>query len=348
MEETPETRRNATNTLPETLSASLMDKSSDVCVICLSAISERAIIVPCNHYTFDFICLASWLQERSACPLCKSEVTAVQYDWRSPTDFKTYNVQSTLPRPKTAEPTAPRAETSRTRFPFRPNRPRPTAQRFSSPNPDIAFLRRRHIYRHDLYSLHVGSNRVSRYRNLTPALVSNSPDLQSRARMWIRRELRVFTFLNPNTDTSSGPGSSSDNSHRSNNAEFLLEYIIAILKTVDIKDSSGHAEEMLQEFLGRGNTRLFLHELSAWLRSPYTKLEDWDRHVQYKEALPYRFDETGRGLNGREKANACLNPTHSQNPITIPRGAVLTRSESKARKAQEKQDSHNLNNQVGQ
>ena len=37
---------------------------------------------------------------------------------------------------------------------------------------------------------------------------------------------------------------------------------------------------MLQDFLGRDNTRLFLHELKAWLRSPYT-LEDWDRHVQY-------------------------------------------------------------------
>ena len=68
---------------------------------------------------------------------------------------------------------------------------------------------------------------------------------------------------------------------RANNAEFLLEYIIAILKTVDIKGNQ--AEDMLQEFLGRDNTRLFLHELKAWLRSPYMTLEDWDRHVQYNK-----------------------------------------------------------------
>ena len=52
---------------------------------------------------------------------------------------------------------------------------------------------------------------------------------------------------------------------------------------MDIKGSGGQAEDMLQEFLGRDNTRLFLHELRAWLRSPYTSLEDWDRHVQYNE-----------------------------------------------------------------
>ena len=63
----------------------------------------------------------------------------------------------------------------------------------------------------------------------------------------------------------------------------LLEYIIAILKTVDIKGSGGQAEDMLQEFLGRDNTRLFLHELRAWLRSPYISLEAWDRNVQYNQ-----------------------------------------------------------------
>ena len=41
------------------------------------------------------------------------------------------------------------------------------------------------------------------------------------------------------------------------------------------------AEDILQDFIGRDNTRLFFHELKAWLRSPYSTLEDWDRHVQY-------------------------------------------------------------------
>jgi hypothetical protein len=49
---------------------STQDDFQDTCVICLQAVSERAITVPCNHYTFDFVCLVSWLQERSTCPLC--------------------------------------------------------------------------------------------------------------------------------------------------------------------------------------------------------------------------------------------------------------------------------------
>lgn len=65
-----------------------------------------------------------------------------------------------------------------------------------------------------------------------------------------------------------------------------MEYIIAILKSVDIKGSGGQAEDMLQEFLGRETTRLFLHELRAWLRSPYTSLNDWDLAVQYRDPVP--------------------------------------------------------------
>lgn len=143
--------------------------------------------------------------------------------------------------------------------------------------PNAALLRRRKIYARGLYSLHVGTNRLSRFRDLTPQLFSRDQELVSRARKWIRRELQVFDFLNIDGSEEEGVA------RRANNAEFLLEYIMAILKTVDIKGSGGQAEEMLREFLGREITQLFLHELKAWLRSPYTTLEDWDRHVQYAE-----------------------------------------------------------------
>jgi hypothetical protein len=70
------------------------------------------------------------------------------------------------------------------------------------------------------------------------------------------------------------------------------------LQSVDIKAHNGHAEDLLSEFLGRPHTRLFLHELHAWLRSPYAKLEDWDRNVQYGQELPEAFDVEGRPLRG--------------------------------------------------
>lgn len=126
----------------------------------------------------------------------------------------------------------------------------------------------------------MGSNRFSGYRDLTPQIIANSSDLQSRARTWIRRELRVFSFLHPDST-----GLSTNAAATSSNAEFLLSYVVSILKMVDIKASNGHAENLLAEFLGRDNSRLFLHELGSWLRSPYAKVEEWDRNVQYDEEL---------------------------------------------------------------
>ncbi|KAF2500650.1 hypothetical protein BU16DRAFT_479212, partial [Lophium mytilinum] len=264
------------------------DDNLETCVICLSTISERAIIVNCNHYSFDFICLVSWLQERSACPLCNTDVTEVQYAFSSPTDYKSYAIQSTqtVPKPHGAATTPSQNPRGR------PHSSRPFRRRYETPpSPSTALLKRRHIYKHSLYSLHVGSNRISRYQTLTPALITSSPDLQSRARTWIRRELRVFSYLNPDPapeeppaqpeSSSSSSSNTTPSARRASNAEFLLSYILAILRSVDLKAPSGQAEDMLAEFLGRPHARLFLHELGAWLRSPYTRLEDWDRNVQY-------------------------------------------------------------------
>ncbi|KAH0542085.1 hypothetical protein FGG08_003465 [Glutinoglossum americanum] len=263
----------------------------DLCVICLERISERALAIPCGHHNFDFLCLISWLQERPACPLCTSKVASVQYNLVSPQNFKIHTVDSTSlasPTPPTPLPVASRLIRDRRLYAQR-NQPRSINRVQVPQDPDIALLRRRYVYRNELYSLHVGSNRLSRFRDLTPQLFCRDEELISRARKWIRRELQVFEFLNP------GSMGDEDSSHphttrRVNNAEFLLEYIIAILKTVDIKGSGGQAEDMLQEFLGRASTRLFLHELRAWLRSPYTSLDDWDRAVQYKEHLPENLE----------------------------------------------------------
>ncbi|MCJ1246633.1 hypothetical protein MMC30_003842 [Trapelia coarctata] len=140
-------------------------------------------------------------------------------------------------------------------------------------------------------------------------MFARTPDLVSKARKWIRRELQVFGFLNPSSGTEGGEEGGATPTRRANNAEFLLEYIIAILKTVDIKGSGGQAEDMLQEFLGRENTRLFLHELRAWLRSPHLSLEAWDRNVQYNKVdgvvgrAGYDASEgEGRFRDGREES----------------------------------------------
>lgn len=109
-------------------------------------------------------------------------------------------------------------------------------------------------------------------------MIAGDSDLQSRARTFIRRELRVFTFLH--TDPA---GSIVQAATTSSNAEFLLSYVVSIIKMVDMKASNGHAENLLAEFLGRESATLFLHELNAWLRSPLSRLKDWDEEVQYED-----------------------------------------------------------------
>ncbi|KAH7394052.1 hypothetical protein DE146DRAFT_757529 [Phaeosphaeria sp. MPI-PUGE-AT-0046c] len=255
------------------------DTSEDTCVICLSIITERAITSPCNHYSFDFVCLISWLQQRSTCPLCKAEVTVVQYDWLGPTDFKSYAVQRSHPAKNLASGQVDRYSSLSAPYGL-PRRPRGLRRAYSPPVEDVALQRRREVYQKKLYSFHVGSNQYSGYRDLSPQELSSSPELISKARAWIRRELRVFSFLH--TDS---PASSAHVATTSSNAEFLLAYIISIIRMIDLKASNGHAENLLAEFLGRENSRLFLHELQTWLRSPYIKLEEWDQEVHYDREL---------------------------------------------------------------
>ncbi|KAL4960805.1 RING finger domain protein [Aspergillus stella-maris] len=277
-------------TLQEVTQEQHQDDVADPCVICLEPISEPAIAVSCNHANFDFLCLVNWLEQRRNCPLCKSDVSSVKYDLENPDGAKIYQLPD-LPPPdaKSTGHIHPHG-----RLPHRTShRPR----RHQSPprqTPDDPILRRQHIYRNRLYSLRVGSNRLSQYREFTPDMFNRDEELVSRARKWIRRELRVFEFLQPDPQSDSAsssmsrPGQQRLENRRGNNAEFLLEYIIAILRTVDIKGSAGQAEELLRDFLGRDNASLFLHELQAWLRSPFISLEDWDRNVQYEDADPAR------------------------------------------------------------
>jgi hypothetical protein len=250
----------------------------EACAICLEAIKERAVATPCNHLSFDFICLVQWLQEHATCPLCKADVKEVQYDWRSPQHFKTYTVRQHRAEKNIAS--RPRTPAARRR-PDIPWGPRTASSSIVSAE-DPSLTRRRQVYLEHTPSLHVGANRISQYQTFTPASFAASSTLQTRARIFLRRELRVFEFL--------------DRRPAGANREFLIEYIVAVLKSNDPKGADSHAEELVKEFLGREDARLLLHELDAWLRSPYERLEAWDSHVQYA-----RVREQAGGSRKRER-----------------------------------------------
>ncbi|KIH89007.1 ring finger domain containing protein [Sporothrix brasiliensis 5110] len=293
--------RPATASATTTSTPSSPSSSTDRCVICLDTIAEHCVAQPCGHRDYDFLCLVSWLlQHKPSCPLCKAAVDAVQYG----DDFtKTFSVPKKAESSSGAEAAA--SESVSTQAPLslsadsRPPRTRPrrrpapatssSSSYISSPSPEAALERRRHVYRLGLYARHVGANRHSRYyRELTPQLFAQDPDLVSRARAFLRRELQVFWAdwgaQGQRDERPHAPSSrSSRSSCRTNNVEFLLEYIVAILQSIDLQDSAGQAEELLQGFFRsrRDHTRHFLHELRSFLRSPYLTLANWDRHVQY-------------------------------------------------------------------
>lgn len=247
------------------------DTTSEACVVCLDQLIHSATALPCRHDHFHFLCLVTWLQQNRACPLCKREVTAVQYR-----DDPTASKQIFLLQDYCQEPNVVRRKpTTHTQQVRRRSRRRLSVSDTDA-DANRALLFRKYVYEHKLRSLYVGSNAISRYQSLTPHIFSHDELLIAKAKKWIRRELRVFDSQEPSVF----PPDPHD--RRANNAEFLLSYIIAILKSIDIRGSAGQAMELLQDFLGRDNAGLFLHELEAFLRSPYQNLSDWDKAVQYR------------------------------------------------------------------
>ncbi|ORY68198.1 uncharacterized protein BCR38DRAFT_334936 [Pseudomassariella vexata] len=260
--------------------------TEECCVICLDQVHEPCEARPCGHKNFDFLCLLNWLEKKAKCPLCKADITKVRYGFEERQNhllkkWKTYAV----PEPHSYA-RFPSAQNGSLLSRSHPRRQASESRALETARENDAIRWRREVYVDQLYSLHVGSNQFSRYRELSPQQFQSDTALVSRARMWLRRELKVFRFLH----TPSAPQNShnSTDRRRAENPEFLLEYIIAILKHMDIQGSQGQAEELIQEFLGCTNTRLLLHELKNFLRSPYTSLEEWDRNVQYDESRKRR------------------------------------------------------------
>ncbi|CAK7269492.1 hypothetical protein SEPCBS119000_003596 [Sporothrix epigloea] len=270
--------------------------STDRCVICLDAVAEPCVAQPCGHRHYDFLCLLSWLLSRQpSCPLCKATVEAVLYGqdlaktFSVPNETKDEAAAATgatgATEPVLAPPALSAGAVRRIERPLRQRRShRAPFSSLPQESPAVALERRRRVYRLGLYARHVGANRHSRcYRELTPRLFAQDPDLVSRARAFLRRELQVFWEGGPRPVTDAIVLETRQGSRRASNVEFLLEYVVAILQTIDLQDSTGQAEKLLDGFFrGRqDHTRHFLHELRSFLRSPYLTLASWDRHVQY-------------------------------------------------------------------
>lgn len=132
--------------------------------------------------------------------------------------------------------------------------------------------KRRRIYDRELWSLHIPSNKWTKYTNITPYDfrspsevgngesssdgVASESETARRARSFLTRELQLFPDIDPQSTTTR---------------------LINLFKVVDLR--SMIAGNVLHDLIGDDGDRL-LHELYSFLRSPF-ELEDWDDIFQY-------------------------------------------------------------------
>lgn len=257
----------------------------EACVICLTALTTktRAVATPCLHACFDFGCLVTWLEGvQATCPVCKQTIETVKYGFDPVgTGFHKYKVKTPVASPNTSQQgSASRTSSSRQRrAESRRHLPYAISTSLTSkPADDI--LRRRFVYKNKLRSLHIGVNRKSRFQNYTPQSIRSDPELLSKAKAFIRRELEVFEWTE-------------------GNREWLLEYVVAIVKSINLRSAEGSAEELLEEFLGKDYAGVFVHELNAYLKSPFVRVRDYDSWAQYTIPIPKELDRKDMQIVGR-------------------------------------------------
>ncbi|RUP45918.1 hypothetical protein BC936DRAFT_147586 [Jimgerdemannia flammicorona] len=131
-----------------------------------------------------------------------------------------------------------------------------------SASAEEALARRRHVYTNGLLVKRVGSNRYSRFIEISPEVFRSNSQRLSRLIPWLRRELQAILD--------------------DDNVELVREYVMALLKTYD--PQSQEAVDRLCPFL-HARTEHFLHELVAFARSPFD-MATYDRRAQYDDMEP--------------------------------------------------------------
>ncbi|BFZ59306.1 hypothetical protein YB2330_000312 [Saitoella coloradoensis] len=283
----------------------------DDCTICLQPINltTQALVSHCYH-TFDLTCLQQWLQISRRCPLCNGNVSYILHAITEEGSYEKIVLPSLAD--EKGQPGLGLEARAWIRDRFAQGRNRMRSRRgmerrvneqvmSTSPLSPSAIARRRFVYTNHLRSAHIASNAHTRFRpdaDITTEKFRGSNEMQNRARVFLRREVLAFGFWRTRTSAGAGAGAGAeDGEGDARYREFLVEYIISVLKNVGILTPA--ARRLIGEFLDAGsedtesvdantNTSILLHELRTWLRSPFQGLEGWDRSplIQYDLPLP--------------------------------------------------------------
>ncbi|KAG2129620.1 hypothetical protein DEU56DRAFT_817082 [Suillus clintonianus] len=290
------------------------DLGHDHCVICLQPMVDRTVIPTCSH-EFCFECISIWAEQSRKCPLCSQLIGEyVIHHIRSQFDYQKHY----LPPPRSSPQLLPTGET-RVQIARRARRDRYWGRRdrYDADELERAITKRRWVYQNHLYAKHVASNSFTRYRPYpSPAQFAASPDMISRATIFLRRELRVWQNLD---------------------VEFLTTFIISLMKSIDMRAES--SVKLLAEFLDldtpyiegerQPNAEHFAHEIYCYIRSG-RDLSIYDSLVQYDTSPdpPSHEQETENRWRYQSRSRS-RSPHHrhhrsrSRSPLSQPPSSTL-------------------------
>jgi len=212
-----------------------------------------------------------------------------------------------------------------------------TEERSVAEQQQHALEKRRHVYRNHLFVRHMGANRISGFQQVTPETFKVFPHKLNRLIPWIRRELRAILTLSSSSatiPTTDDYNEQHPSRHRyeeiDTGLELTREYIIAVLKRYDLQ--TDQAQDLLRDFLHE-HTELFVHELMAFARSPYS-IEAYDQVAQYPGShKDSRMASAGQGdvsTQGRGRRTTIGRSNRSDGDVSFTETRQPSNSESSA------------------
>ncbi|CAO1626129.1 unnamed protein product [Sympodiomycopsis kandeliae] len=312
----------------------------DLCLICLrSDIQDRSILPNCLHSLFCFECILQWSEQKRTCPLCNRPLGEyLLHNVRNDADYSRhflrpeYEIQKEKQDAGIANVANTSIQAERARAVRRQLRDRHTSRlppirprdgersgwtewaRSVNGTPgsedatntalaemDRAIERRRLVYRHGLYAQHMGSNRHSGFRAPpSPQKFTTEPHHLVQLIPFLRRELYSLPLLTQEMDT-----------------EFLIDYIVSILKTMPIRSEG--AVRLLTEFFGRRElAEHFTHEIMTFCRSGARDCRGFDKRAVYG----WPWLRVGRSRNAGDSRRATGSTGGSARPNRRERGST--------------------------
>ncbi|RPA79732.1 hypothetical protein BJ508DRAFT_415737 [Ascobolus immersus RN42] len=211
------------------------------CPICLEDIDPRDVsfTLPCHH-KFDRRCIMEWVQtggtEDVRCPACRTAVENVIGGWDYVEELKLWMYGGLGKRyPEISRLIALQLELRLLWLERQSTRPRWLLNAHLARFPvvdSIYLIRRLLVYHFGLRSKYIGSNSISKYKEVTSSTIAKDSELAEKARRFIKRELSVLQHEMTEKDR-----------------DKYVQGVINVISSVDLKSAGGRAELLIHETL---------------------------------------------------------------------------------------------------